>query len=66
MNKSERMVNLLFYSEFIIKQFLSNCKQLGVYLKFLIFKLPNVSNKVASSICKKLLHRAIKKRNEEL
>ena len=27
--------------------FLNNCKQLGVYLKFLIFKLPNVSNKDA-------------------
>ena len=25
--------------------FLNNCKQLGVYPKFLIFKLPNVSNK---------------------
>ena len=24
--------------------FLNNCKQLGVYPKFLIFKLPNVSN----------------------
>ena len=23
----------------------NNCKQFGVYLKFLIFKLPNVSNK---------------------
>ena len=27
--------------------FLNNCKQLGVYSKFLIFKLPNVSNKDA-------------------
>ena len=27
--------------------FLNNCKQLGVYPKFLIFKLPNVSNKDA-------------------
>ena len=25
--------------------FVNNSKQLGVYLKFLIFKLPNVSNK---------------------
>ena len=25
--------------------FLNNCKQLGVYRKFLIFELPNVSNK---------------------
>ena len=28
--------------------FLNNCKQIGVYLKFLIFKLPNVSNKASS------------------
>ena len=27
--------------------FLNNCKQFGVYPKFLIFKLPNVSNKDA-------------------
>ena len=32
--------------------FLNNCKQLGVYLKFVIFKLPNVSNKDALSIRK--------------
>ena len=25
-------------------EFLNNCKQLGVYPKFLIFKLPNVTN----------------------
>ena len=30
---------------------LNNCRQLGAYPKFLIFKLPNVSNKDASSIC---------------
>ena len=30
--------------------FLNNCKQLGMYPKFLIFKLPNVSNKDAASI----------------
>ena len=29
--------------------FLNNCKQLGVYPKFLVFKLPNVSNKGALS-----------------
>ena len=29
--------------------FLNNCKQLGVYSKFLIFKLPNVSNADALS-----------------
>ena len=38
---------------------LNNCKQLGVYEKFLIFKLPNVSNKDASSICKRLLRSAV-------
>ena len=32
--------------------FLNNCKQLGMYPKFLIFKLPNVSNKDTLSICK--------------
>ena len=46
--------------------FLNNCKQLGVYPKFLIFKLPNVSNKYASSICKKLLCSAISNPNKEL
>ena len=46
--------------------FLNNCKQLGVYPKFLIFKLPNVSNKDASSIRKRLLRSAINKRNKEL
>ena len=35
--------------------FFNNCKQLGVYPKFLIFKLPNVSNKDASSIRKKFV-----------
>ena len=46
--------------------FLNSCKQLGVYLKFLIFKLPNVSNKDTWSICKRLLQSAINKRNEDL
>ena len=46
--------------------FLNNCKQLGVYLKFLIFKLPNVSIKDASSIHKRLLCSAINKCNKEL
>ena len=32
--------------------FLNNCKELVVYQKFLIFKLPNVSNKDTLSICK--------------
>ena len=44
--------------------FLNNCKQLGVYTK--IFQLPNVSNKDALSICKRLFRNAINKRNEEL
>ena len=35
-------------------------------LKFLIFKLPNVSNKNVSSIHKRLLCSAIKKHNKEL
>ena len=46
--------------------FLNNCKQLGVYPKFLIFKLPNVSNKDALLIRKRLLRSAINKRNKEL
>ena len=46
--------------------FLNNCKQLGVYPKFLIFKLPNVSNKDALSIRKRLLRSAINKRIKEL
>ena len=36
--------------------FLNNCKHLGVYLKFLFFKLLNVSNRDALSIGKRLLH----------
>ena len=43
----------------------NNCKQLGVYPKFLIFKLLNVSNKDAYQFVK-LLHSAINKRNKEL
>ena len=35
--------------------FLNNCKQLGVYPNFFIFKLPNVSNKDTLSVCKRLL-----------
>ena len=46
--------------------FLNNCKQLGVYPKFVIFKLPNVSNKDALSIRKRLFPSAISKRNKEL
>ena len=46
--------------------FLNNCKQLGVYPKFHIFKVPNVSNKDILSIRKRLLCSAINKRNKEL
>ena len=46
--------------------FLNNCKQLCVYPKLLIFKLPNVSNKDALSVRKRLLRSAINKRNKEL
>ena len=46
--------------------FLNNWKQLCVYSKFLIFKLPNVSNKEALSIRKRLLCSAINKHNKEL
>ena len=41
--------------------FLDNCKRLGVYPKFLIFKMPNVSNKDALSI-----HKRLNKSNKEL
>ena len=41
--------------------FLKNCKQLGVYPGFLIFKLLNVSNKDALSIRKRLLCSANKR-----
>ena len=41
--------------------FLNDCKQLGVNSKFLIFKLPNVSNKDPSLICKRLLRSTINK-----
>ena len=37
-----------------------------LYLKFLIFKLPNVSNKDALSVHNRLLWSAINKRNKEL
>ena len=47
-------------------EFLNNCKQLGVYPKFLIFKLLNVSNKDTLSICKRLLRSAVNKRNKAL
>ena len=46
--------------------FLNNYKQLGMYLEFLIFQLPNVSNRDALSIRKILLLCAINKRNKEL
>ena len=46
--------------------FLNNCKQLGVFPKFLIFNLSNVSNKDAVSIRKRPLRSTINKRNKEL
>ena len=46
--------------------FLNSCKQLGVYPKFLIFRLPNVSSKDALSIRKRLFRSAINKCNKEL
>ena len=46
--------------------FLKNWKQLGVYPKFLLFKLRNVSNNDTLSIRKRLLRSAINKRNKEL
>ena len=46
--------------------FLNNCKQLGVYPKFHILKLPNVFNKDALSIRKRLLCSAITRRNKDL
>ena len=46
--------------------FLNNCKQFGVYPKFLTFKLPNVSNRDALTICKRLFRSATNKRNKEL
>ena len=45
--------------------FLNNWKQRGVYPKFFIFKLSNVSNK-DSSIRKRLLRSTINKRNNEI
>ena len=41
--------------------FLNNCKQLGVYPGFLIFKLLNISNKDVLSIRKRLLCSANKR-----
>ena len=46
--------------------FFNSCKQLGVYQKFFIFKLPNVSNKDVLPVPKKLLRSAINKINKEL
>ena len=46
--------------------FVNNCKQLGMYPKFLVFKLWNVSNKDALSIRRRLLHSASTKSNREL
>ena len=67
--KDFRKYEKLEYKENKLKldiNFLNNCKELGVYPKFLIFKLPNVSNKQALSIQKRLLCSAINKLNKEL
>ena len=45
--------------------FLNNWKQLGVFMKFLIFKLPIISNHDASSVWKRLLCSTITKGNKE-
>ena len=45
--------------------FSNNYKQINAYPKFLNFKLPNVSNKDALSICKRLLHSVFNKCNKE-
>ena len=45
--------------------FFSNCKQLGVYPKFVTLKLSNLSNKDALSINERLLSSAINKPNKE-
>ena len=67
--KDFRKYEKLKYEQNILKlniDFLNNCKQLVVYPKFLIFKLPNVSNKNASSILKRLLRSTINKYHQEL
>ena len=46
--------------------FLNIWKQFGLYLKFLIFKLLNISNEDALSTLKRLLCSAINKRKKEL
>ena len=46
--------------------FLNNWKQLGVYPRFIMFKLPNISNKDTLSICKRIFPSAINKHNKEL
>ena len=67
--KDFRKYGKLLYKKNKLKldiDFLNNCKQLGLYLKFLIFKLPNVSNKDASTIRKRLLCSAINTCKKEL
>ena len=46
--------------------FLNNWKQLGVYPRFIMFKLPNISNKDTLSICKRIFRSAINNHNKEL
>ena len=67
--KDFRKYKKLEYKKYKLKldiDFLKNCKQLGVYPKFLIFKLPNVANKDALSTRERLLHSDINKRKKEL
>ena len=67
--KDSRKYEKLEYKKNKLKldiDFLNNCEQLGVYPKFLIFKLRNVSNKDTLSTRKRLLRSAINKRNKEL
>ena len=67
MFKNMRLIIILFdmFLNLDIDYF-NNCKQLGVYPKFLIFKLLNVLNKDVLSIRKGLLRSAINKRNKDI
>ena len=67
--KDFRKYEKLEYKKYKVKldiDFLNNWKQLGVSPKSLICKLPNVSNKDALSVHKRLLYIAINKRKKEL
>ena len=67
--KDFRKYEKLWYKNNKLKldiNFLNNCKQLGVYPKLFIFKLPNVSDQDTLSIRKRLLCSTINKHNKEL